>query len=149
MLNWLVKIKKVLSLSHTDKNSWYSYHYSSLMKSNQALNRAILCLIPRTTVTSLSASKDTRCKTHPLSVNPGVPFWTCEKLHKLRARWHASSSEYTCDITVVLEVRQSIVGETVQESIQIGARIYGFSNTTDSPFWGEPRPENHMNRCVT
>ena len=26
----------------------------------------ILCLIPRTTMTSLSAPKDTRCKTHPL-----------------------------------------------------------------------------------
>ena len=38
----------------------------------------ILCLILRTTVTSLSASKNTRCKTHPLCVNPGVPFWTWE-----------------------------------------------------------------------
>ena len=36
--------------------------------------QTILCLIPRTTVTSLSAPKDTRCKTHPLCVNPGVPF---------------------------------------------------------------------------
>ena len=35
---------------------------------------AILCLIPRTTVTSLITPKDTRCKTHPLCVNPGVPF---------------------------------------------------------------------------
>ena len=34
----------------------------------------MLCLIPRTTVTSLSAPKDTLCKTHPLCVNPGVPF---------------------------------------------------------------------------
>ena len=68
-----------------------------------------LSLIPRTTVTSLSAPKDTRCKTHPLSVNPGVPFWTREKLHKLYAWWHPSSSEYTRNITVVLDVRQSIV----------------------------------------
>ena len=36
----------------------------------------ILCLIPRTTVTPLSAPKDTRCKTHPLYTRlmPGVPF---------------------------------------------------------------------------
>ena len=34
----------------------------------------ILCLVPRMTVTSLSAPKDTRCKTHPVCVNPGVPF---------------------------------------------------------------------------
>ena len=50
----------------------------------------ILCLIPRTTVTSLSAPKDTCCKTHPLCVNHGVPFWMCEKTHKLRMRWQAS-----------------------------------------------------------
>ena len=24
-----------------------------------------------------------------------------------------------------------------------------FAHRTDSPFWGEPRPENYMNRCVT
>ena len=34
----------------------------------------ILCLIQRTTVTSLIAPKDTRCNTHPLCVNLGVPF---------------------------------------------------------------------------
>ena len=34
----------------------------------------IRCLVPRTTVTSLSAFKDTRYKTHPVCVNPGVPF---------------------------------------------------------------------------
>ena len=34
----------------------------------------ILCLIPRTTVTSLSAPKNTRCKMHPLCVNPGFRF---------------------------------------------------------------------------
>ena len=34
---------------------------------------------------------DTRCKTHRLCVNPGVPFWTREKTHKLRARWQAST----------------------------------------------------------
>ena len=54
------------------------------------------------TVTSLSASKNTCCKTHPLCINPCVPFWTCEKTHKLRAQWHA-------DVTVVVEVRQSKV----------------------------------------
>ena len=36
--------------------------------------KSILCLTPRTSVTSLSASNDTRCKTYPLCVNPGVPF---------------------------------------------------------------------------
>ena len=35
---------------------------------------AILGLISRTTVASLSVPKDTRCKTHPLCVNPDVPF---------------------------------------------------------------------------
>ena len=34
----------------------------------------ILCLVRRTTVTSLSVPKDRRCKTHPLCVNPGVSF---------------------------------------------------------------------------
>ena len=46
-------------------------------------SNSILCLISRTTVTSLSVPKDTRGKTHPLCVNPGVPFWTREKTHKL------------------------------------------------------------------
>ena len=81
----------------------------------------ILCLIPRTTVTSLSASKNTCCKTHPLCVNPGVPFWTCEKTHKLRARWQWSSSGIRTDVTVVLEVRQSI--ETVS-IIHLHIRYY-------------------------
>ena len=40
-------------------------------------------------------------------LNPGVPFWTREKTHKLRARWQASSSRIRADVTVVLEVRQS------------------------------------------
>ena len=57
----------------------------------QFLSHSILYLIPRTTVTSLRAPKFTRCKTHPLCVNPGVPFWTRELTHK-RARWQASSS---------------------------------------------------------
>ena len=35
-----------------------------------------LCLNRRTTVTSLSAPKDTDCKTHPLFINHGVPFRT-------------------------------------------------------------------------
>ena len=71
------------------------------------LASTILCLL-RTTVTSLSTPKDTRCKTHPLCVNPGVPFWTREKTHKFCARWQASSSGLPADVTVVLEVRQSI-----------------------------------------
>ena len=39
---------------------------------------SILCLIPRTTVTSLSAPKEKCCKMHPLSVNTGILFYTCE-----------------------------------------------------------------------
>ena len=53
-----------------------------------------LCLIPRTTVTSLIASKNTRCKTHLLCVNLGVPFWTREKTHKLRERWSTRLSVF-------------------------------------------------------
>ena len=59
----------------------------------------ILCLIPRTTVTSLSAFKDTRYKTHPLCVNSGVPFWTREKTHKFRARWPAQRLCLECALT--------------------------------------------------
>ena len=44
----------------------------------------ILCLIPRSTMTSLSAPKDTHCKAHTLYVNPGVPFRTREKTHNTR-----------------------------------------------------------------
>ena len=69
---------------------------------------AILCLTPRTTVKSLIASKNTGCKTHPLCINLGVPFWTRKKTHKFRTRWQASSSGICDDVTVVLEVRQSI-----------------------------------------
>ena len=47
----------------------------------------ILCFIPRTTVTSLGAPKEIRCKTHPLGVNPGILFWTREITHMLRARY--------------------------------------------------------------
>ena len=39
----------------------------------------------------------------------GVPFWTREKTHRLRARWQAPSSGRRADVTIVLEVRQSIV----------------------------------------
>ena len=60
------------------------------------------CLIPRTTVTSLSAPRDKRCKTHPLCVHPGVPFERRRKTSVfVRSRIHA-------DVTVVLKVRQSI-----------------------------------------
>ena len=47
--------------------------------------------------TSLSAPK-----TQHLCVNLGVPFWTCEKTHSLRARWQASLSGIRADVTVVL-----------------------------------------------
>ena len=87
-------------------------------------NVSILCLIPRTTVTSLSAPKDTRCcKTHPLCVNPGVPFWTCEKTHKLRVRWQASSSGIRADVTVVLEVRQSLTTISIHPLLRFASKI--------------------------
>ena len=54
------------------------------------------------------------CKTHPLCVNLSVPFWTCEKTHKLHARWQACSSGVRADVTVVLEVRQSIEHKRTQ-----------------------------------
>ena len=40
----------------------------------------ILCLVPRMTVTSLSAPKDTCCKTHPLFINP--PVFPFERMRK-------------------------------------------------------------------
>ena len=86
--------------------------------------RAILCLIPRMTVTSPSAPKDTRCKSHPLCVNPGVPFWMREKTHKLRARWQASSSGIRADVTVVLEVRQSIENSKSENNPQNCANYF-------------------------
>ena len=61
------------------------------------------------TVTSLIASKNTHCKTHPSYVNLGVPLRTSEKTHKLHARGQASSSGIRTDVTVVLEVRQTLV----------------------------------------
>ena len=82
---------------------------ASMPPSHHTKQICILCLIPRTTVTSLIASKNTRCKMHPLCVNVGVPFWTREKTHMLHARWQASSSGIRADVTVVLVVRQSIV----------------------------------------
>ena len=62
-------------------------------------------LIQRTTVTSLSAPKDTRCKIHPLCINPGVPFWTCAIII-------TSSSEIHADVTFILEYIQSIHFDT-------------------------------------
>ena len=94
--------------AHHDK-IYYWIRGTGINNDYQYLGESILCLIPRTTVTSLSAPKDTRCKTHPLCVNPGVPVWTREKTHKFRARWQACSSGIRADVTVVLEVRQSIV----------------------------------------
>ena len=40
------------------------------------------CLILKTTVKSLSVSTDKRSKIHPLHVNPGIPFWRCEKTRR-------------------------------------------------------------------
>ena len=62
-----------------------------LLTASVCYRMPILCLIQRTTVTSLTAPKDTRCKTHLLCVNPGVPFWT-RKNNTQVAR--SSSPEY-------------------------------------------------------
>ena len=85
-------------------------YYSDVivLKVRRTQSPPILCLIPRMTVTSLIALQDTRCKTHPVCVNPGVPFWTREKTHKFRARDQASSTGIRADVTVVLVLRQSI-----------------------------------------
>ena len=87
---------------------WVSFLSLLEIVTGWCLLETILCLIPRTIVTSLSASKDTRYKTHSLCAIPGVPFWMCQETHKFRARWQASSSVIRADVTVVLEVRQSI-----------------------------------------
>ena len=55
-------------------------------------------------VTDRIASKNTHRKPHL-----GVPFWTRDKTHKFRERLQESSSGIRADITVVLEMRQSIV----------------------------------------
>ena len=83
------------------------------------LSLSTLCLIPRTTVTSLIAPKDTRCKTHPYCINHGVPLWTRETTHKLRARWQASLSGIRADVTVVLGTRHSIHTESKKRIISI------------------------------
>ena len=80
----------------TTKVNNFAFSHSAWGKKNP-----ILWLIPRTTVTSLSSPKDTRCKTHHICVNAGVPFWTRDKTHKLRARWKASLSGIRADVTVV------------------------------------------------
>ena len=68
-LLWWTKINQF------PQNSLVTIHLDSERKLHKILPpHAIHCLIPRTTVTSLSAPNDTRCKTHPLCVNLGVPF---------------------------------------------------------------------------
>ena len=57
---------------------------SYISRSGNILHTPILCLILRTTVTSLSVSKDIRCKKHPSWANPEILFWTREKTHVLR-----------------------------------------------------------------
>ena len=72
----------------------------------------ILCLIPRTTVTSLSAPKDThaaRCILY--HVYASIPVFLFERVrkHTSCARYDKRlPPEYAHDVTVVLEVRQSI-----------------------------------------
>ena len=67
-------------ISNWDSNASFTQEYST-----------ILCLIPRTTVTSLSAPKNTHCKTHPVCVNPGVLFlnvWESTQVTRAMTRHH-------------------------------------------------------------
>ena len=80
-------------------------HTRSDLKLNERLMLQcyILCLISRTTVTSLGASKDKRCKTHHLCVKTQDSFLnTYVRKHRSYAR------DNNADIIVILEMRQSI-----------------------------------------
>ena len=115
---------------------------------------SILCLIPRMTVTSLIASKNTRCKTHPLCVNLGVPFWTREKTHKLRTRWQVCSCGIRADVTVVLNISVTnnssfdFVNQRATSSPENTVRVFfHFSVTNNSNFYfvnhrGTSSPKN-------
>ena len=59
-------------LSPTRQTSLSFNHIELISDASVKHALSILCLIPRTTVTSLSTISDTRCKTHPLCVNPGI-----------------------------------------------------------------------------
>ena len=54
----------------------------------------------------------------------------------------------TCIFTVFT---LNLLGVTHEYKLNMGASNQSnlFTHRTNSPFWGEPRPENYMNRCVT
>ena len=66
---WLVFIKT---------NSWQAQSEQFCMLSIYFAS-PILCLIQRTTVTSLNTQNDILCKTHSLCVKPGILYWTVRK----------------------------------------------------------------------
>ena len=73
--------------------------------------RTILCLIPRTTVMSLSAPKDTRCETHPFMRQSRCSFlnaWENTQVAPGRDDKRLPPEYALMSLTVVLEVRQSI-----------------------------------------
>ena len=69
-------VSQYVKQTFLDTINGFVYHATDYQQ-----HAAILCLISRTTVTPLSASKDKRGKTHPLCINPVIPLGTCEKTH--------------------------------------------------------------------
>ena len=86
----VLKVRFVTSFNHK-----LFHHHSVSLSVNSGCSGMkcyfipILCLIPRTSVTSLIMSMNTRCKTHPLCVN------LCSKFLFERMRKH------TCAMTIV------------------------------------------------
>ena len=80
----------------TDYNTGISLLWNSGMYEVLLCPLVLLCLISRTTVTSLTASKDKRCQTQHLCASPGIPFWTCESYTRNNKRvilYHALTSQ--------------------------------------------------------
>ena len=89
----------------------------------------ILCLIPKTTVTSLmSAPNYLRCKTHPVCLNLWIIFWTCEKRHMLYTLTIISNFLWNTRIyiTVLLEMTQKCTILTGEVSDAIAVLVCPF-----------------------
>ena len=105
---------RCISVSSKDFGPIYKLFHKLKKPHLTADENPILCLIPRTTVMSLSAPKNTRCKTHPFNMHQSrCSFFERVRKHTSCARddkrlLQASSSGIRADVTVVLEVRQSI-----------------------------------------
>ena len=63
---------------HRDMRDWSMQNDTTIFMLLFVLLPTILCLISRTTMTSLSMSK--HCKTHHVCVYTGISFWTHEKM---------------------------------------------------------------------